>query len=711
MVVPGDSWRALLRGLIAAALVALVALMAYGLPRRGPAPASRRPSAVSPAATAGRSAPAVVPSGARPLASGYPRLANYNGLRAAWQTPFFTQDDLIVGRRGAPLPDLARARSRALTLLYERALQADLADMPALYGIKASDVPSGWWLVRAGSRLAAPMDATQRDIIVADPRPFAACQDVLVGGESMHVRAVRGHMLYVARGYYSAAAPHALGARVAPHYSYRTDLSNCRLSGRGADPRPWSFNLASTCPRYHGQTWADFLAHYVVHLARRQGWRGIFYDNLTDVPPDPTLDVNRDGVPDGGVIDGVDVWRAGQRALLAETRRLAPRVPLLVNGDLSIDGVADGREMEAFPLIPGASLAAAIDAYLYDGAAGLPHSIVNPDSVTRASPSVPAARLAVGVALLGSGYVAYDYGWIDHGYPWWFDEYDRGAGSATSAVTDADSMLVPVVHPARFHPGDVVLIDEEAARVVRVLTRSLLLQRGVLGTVPAWHPPRTTVTTRAQRAAGHGYLGAPLGPAYLVPTAPWARYTLPLSLDQAAGTVAIDGHPARARAAVTDRTALRLPSTMRYAIGATGVALRAPVARGRLRTLTFAARGPAGEQLWLTEGASSVPLVLRGGWHTYTIPVGGVSPLVFGAGRVGGVVEIKGVRLIAAQAFVLRRDFTRGAVIVNPTDVTQELTVAGPYRRLAGDQDPWANTGRPARFVSVARYQAVILVV
>jgi len=31
----------------------------------------------------------------------YPRLANYNGLRDAWQIPFFANDDLVVARRDA----------------------------------------------------------------------------------------------------------------------------------------------------------------------------------------------------------------------------------------------------------------------------------------------------------------------------------------------------------------------------------------------------------------------------------------------------------------------------------------------------------------------------------------------------------------------------------------------------------------------------------
>jgi hypothetical protein len=89
----------------------------------------------------------------------------------------------------------------------------------------------------------------------------------------------------------------------------------------------------------------------MVNLVQRDGWDGIFYDNLTDFPTSPLVDVDRDGRADGGVVNGVNVWRAGERALLAETRRLLPGAPLMVNGDLVIRGLADGREMESFPIL------------------------------------------------------------------------------------------------------------------------------------------------------------------------------------------------------------------------------------------------------------------------------------------------------------------------------------------------------------------------
>jgi hypothetical protein len=72
-------------------------------------------------------------------------------------------------------------------------------------------------------------------------------------------------------------------------------------------------------------------------------------------------------------------------------------------------------------------------------------------------------------------------------------------------------------------------------------------------------------------------------------------------------------------------------------------------------------------------------------------------------------VQIKNVQLVGVQAFVWQRDFTHGTIVVNPTDIVQRLPLDRPYRLLAGDQDPWANSGQRVRTADVARYRAVIL--
>ncbi len=648
---------------------------------------------------------AAAPSGpwARPDL-GYPRLADYNGLRASWQAPFLASDDIVVARRGAPIAALTAANPDALTLLYERSLQVDLRDMFDLYATHAQSLPSSWWLLLAGSRLSAAVSDTQTAVTVADPRPFARCQDVLVDGESMHVVAVQGNVLTVRRGYYSLPAYHNAGALIAPHYSYRTDLSNCTPDAL----RPWSLNLSSLCPRVDGQTWADFMAAHVAYVATSEHWRGVFVDNLTDLPTDPRVDVSGSGQADGGVVGGVNVWRAGERTLLADLRRLLPGAPIVVNGDLQIDGLADGREYEGFPLIPGGALTAAIDAYLYDSDSGRSLTIVNADTVDRPHPSPMAARLTTGVALLGDGEAAYDHGWQRHGYPWWFDIYGGGAGSATTRAVDARADLLPVFHPQRFNPGDIVLVDQEAARVLRVAPGGLLVQRGVMGTAAMSHVVDTAVTTAAQRAVSRGFMGRPLGPARLVQTVATAQLAMPVRVMSGANTAMAGGRTETVATSLSARP-LVLFSSGYYDPYAATLTLTVKPGGHAQRAFSFEARGPAGESVWLSSGHLAVRLVLRGDWHRYIVPIEGDATIRLGIGRVRGHVLLRGAALLAAQAFVWRRDFTRGSVLVNSTDAVQTVALGGLYRTLDGDQSLRLDGGRLLRTITLPPRSASFL--
>jgi len=596
------------------------------------------------------------------LTATYPRLANYNGFTTASGAPFFADDNLIVARRGAALAALHRLNPRVLALLYERTLQADYwnlkPDMYKLYGLSTARIPPRWWLTTPGSRLTSPLDALSDRVRVLDPRPFAACQDVLVGGESMHVLSIAGHTLTVLRGYWSNAGVHARGTPVAPHYSYRGDLSNCRLDGLAADLRPWSFNMSSLCPRWHGLTWTDFLARRIALLVKRGDWSGVFYDNMSDLPPSSLVDTNGDGKADGGVVNGVNVWRDGERALLARTRRLLPGKLVMVNGDLLIDGVADGREMEGFPLIPGADLTAAVGAYLYDGAHGLRRTIVNADTNASHLPSAAAAQLTVGVAALGAGYAAYDYGWLRHGWPWWFDAYDAGGGAHLRAAVGPTTRTLLLTKSLHVAPGAIVLLDQEAVRVLYVRSSVLVVKRGVLGTQRKPHLSGTVLATRRQRSGGLGYLGLARGSARLKTLSGWAKSPIKVTLPR----TGVDAHGVET-----------LFSTGFYDPFARGTTYKVPGKRDALRTLTFSARGREGQQLWLRSGKNLVRLILTTGWRTYVEPIDGDNRLVFGVGRVRGHVSIKDVFLMDGQAFVFRRDFTHGVVIVNTTDLVQRL--------------------------------------
>src|ERR671931_338827 len=150
------------------AFALVVVLLRYGTAAFAPSP--RLPNRQAPSPTLpGRQG------------QGYPQLANYSGsnvtgLRDAWQVPFFANYGLVIAGRGAPVRLLKHADPHVIALLYERTLQVDRCCAQDLYGLRPSEVPSGWWLLSVGSRLAHPITAQQQWITVADPRPFRRCQ-------------------------------------------------------------------------------------------------------------------------------------------------------------------------------------------------------------------------------------------------------------------------------------------------------------------------------------------------------------------------------------------------------------------------------------------------------------------------------------------------------------------------------------------------------
>jgi hypothetical protein len=108
-------------------------------------------------------------------------------------------------------------------------------------------------------------------------------------------------------------------------------------------------------------------------------------------------------------------------------------------------------------------------------------------------------------------------------------------------------------------------------------------------------------------------------------------------------------------------------------------------------------------------GKPRARLVLRPQWHTYMLPIVDSSLIVVGTGRAGGEVGLQDLRLYGTQAFVLRRDFAHGIVLVNPTDRVQPVRLERPYLLLPGDQQGQPEAGKPSCSVILDHYQAMIL--
>ena len=95
--------------------------------------------------------------------------------------------------------------------------------------------------------------------------------------------------------------------------------------GSWADNSMWYFNFSPDCPRDpNGLQAADIYVRNLVAGLKPPGQapfaNGIAFDVLKyDVKPD--FDTNNDSIPDGGLIDGVNRWRLGVNAMLANLRR------------------------------------------------------------------------------------------------------------------------------------------------------------------------------------------------------------------------------------------------------------------------------------------------------------------------------------------------------------------------------------------------------
>jgi hypothetical protein len=514
------------RSVVATALLAGTAVSVP--PTRAGHTASRAVSSQSSAAALAASLP--------PMRPGYPLLASYNGFTSAGDIAAYAYQNLVVAKQNAdrgtpsPLALLRRANPRVTTLIYQRTIQVDYPLIATVYGTAA--IYPGWWLLRAGSWLAAPINATQRWIPVLDVSRFHLFDDVLVDGESMHVTGTSGSSLIVTRGFFSKAAPHAGHAKIAAHYSYRVDLANSIISGKGENRRPWSFNLSTLCPRDPaGHTWTDFLTTFLADHLRTGNWSGVFFDNTDESLRDPNVDVNGDNMPDGGLLGGRNVWHAGEVAMLARMHALAPRALILDNGTLDGRPLSNGREFENFPLY-GANYYASMAAYeRWTNMVAAPRFLmVNPDTQLRPHFDLRAMRFGLASALMGDGYYLYDEGWHRHGAAWNFDEYDDGAGTALLQDTSPDTSYLRVRSTSKFHIGDLLTVGRELMIVRDLGTWNLVVDRGAYGTVPDTHLAGSIVATPSQIAAGSGYLGMPISPPMALHPGAGVRWTAPRAM-------------------------------------------------------------------------------------------------------------------------------------------------------------------------------------
>jgi hypothetical protein len=83
--------------------------------------------------------------------------------------------------------------------------------------------------------------------------------------------------------------------------------------------------------------------------------------------------------------------------------------------------------------------------------------------------------------------------------------------------------------------------------------------------------------------------------------------------------------------------------------------------------------------------------------------------LLLKVGRDGGTVSFDKVGLYQGGSDLFRRDFQNGIVVVNGSSQTQTVNLEAAYKKIRGSQNPLFNDGAQLSSLTLAPYDAVIL--
>jgi len=694
----------------------------------------------------------------RPLSESvndFPRLANIYALTTPDHPDTFARYGIVIAARAArasgAVQAIKAANASTKIIFYENTSTVDLSDIPSM------DIYPGWWLTLVGTRLTAGISADATIIPVTKAvviQHFLATNpDVLVDNETMHVLSVDTvhNTLTVQRGYYSTAAAHTRHARIAAHASKW--------------PHSWMLNVTPYCPTNPttGQTWVGYAAHLTQIEMNSAPWDGVLWDDGNTSfahISSGQLDADNNNIADGGNGPSGVGWAEGVKRLLALSRALIPGKLQLVT-DAYYPGLMNGQEMEHFPFYAD-GWTAGFDAYLQQAgpSRAAPYTIINADtansndSVDTGEQNLQQMRFNLATTLMGNGYFVYDYGPKLHGQTWWYDEYDKGAGSSLATAIDTTQTTVQLAPHSgnKFQIGDIVHVpedihtggvadglDDEQMLVIGVTGDRLTVQRGYNKSLAAPHPALSKVLTQEQIRAGLGWLGQPRTDATPLPlTSPslvvnadfgrrGATWLNPWMLQLAAPAVvriSQDRHTA-----VGDGVSAKIEisrATPGTSWNAALIQQDTPALRltaGTAYTLSFWAKGSAGEILGAGIRQAGTPwlgrvyrtFVLTDQWQryteTFTAPATeSIVKMQFDLAEAPGVIWLDRVGFREGDPNLWRRDFTHGTVLLNATYKSQTVTLGKGYQRIAGTQDPVTNSGNPASTITIPPQDAVLLV-
>lgn len=560
-------------------------------------------------------------------------------------------------------------------------------------------VPPEWFLTQVGSTLVAPVDETTTSfpvaaVAVSDGENtydlFVANDAVMIEGETVLVEAVDpvNRVLTVQRGYVRPAAPHPVGTRLAAHITFW--------------PKSWVLNVSTLCPSamvnaaIGPETWAEYNARVAVGLTNAGDWDGILLDrsdpdeswligNSTARTIDP--DQSNTLLTDYSGFD--QTWNQGLREYEAAIRNAMGTDKIIFsNWGMANYDLLNGNNFEGFPgddntywhtMVFGPAQNGSyfewmekaqdpnltmIETYEDDGAPdpGGGGGYDNPCEDPAFVPNYRKMRLGLATALLNDGFYSYEINTNGHGSLCllWFDEYDNaGAGRGYLGQPQGAAFKAepPLVTPNLL--GDSTF---EAS----------------LGNWSLWFD--------------EGYAAA-------------------VSLD---GTTAAQG-TSSARVDVSQSggidwkvsfyaSPVQISSDTEYTLSFTAKA----DAERPITAWVQQERPPWDTHLWYGK------VVLAPDWKHYELSGtangdDSEAAFYFGLGEVTGTVWFDDVRLQVGSRQVWQRDYSGGAVLVNPSAKARTVSLEGTFRKIKGTQAPQINDGSLVSQVTLPPRDGIVL--
>lgn len=226
-----------------------------------------------------------------------------------------------------------------------------------------------------------------------------------------------------------AAAPlrQALASGVSGSW-YLTDAQGAKRSFWSGT---WILNVTDGCPLSGGERWSEYLPRFVHDRILSSGlWDGVMYDNGWEnisFFAGGAVDLDRDGKAESAAAADA-AWRAGLARIFERTRELSPDAIVMENDGPYYASAVNGLQIENFPnggwTGVMAKAAKAEASLLPPGLLALNANTGN----TGQSADYSRFRYGLASALLLDAYYGFDFGDMNHGQLWWYDEYDASLG-------------------------------------------------------------------------------------------------------------------------------------------------------------------------------------------------------------------------------------------------------------------------------------------